>query len=391
VTSGPRPPEFNLDIRWVAHQDLRLDHRYWTNPRSITGLDDASLLEIGNDIKAGTTSDEQGVYAGVRVAFEVVKVSDGNGGYINLVTDGQRRYRAIDLVGMAGDVLIPVLDLEDEPVDLTPELASKYLMRALKNVGQRAGLSSYELAVNAQRLRDTRNPDTGKDYTLSEIGRAIGRSESWVSKMLTAMAGATAKLLHSWRTGEITDEVFKDTASVKAPDKQAELAGRAVDARKAGDKTGARTLAKESKLIEQRSAAPAASSKRKAEPPRDDKPKAKGDPARVVRGPQGELPHVTPQPASATPTRKPTPFAVLEDFMGMADKHPPTVDYVRGLVDGVKWATGLMDPAKFAKPWHVYLNHVQGTKPQKPPKPAKEKAPKSKGKEKGKTTNKKKR
>jgi hypothetical protein len=52
----------------------------------------------------------------------------------------------------------------------------------------------------------------------------------------------------------------------------------------------------------------------------------------------------------------------VEDFLGLALKRPPTHDYVRGLMDGARWAVGLMDAAKFGKPWEAYMRHVQGEK-----------------------------
>ena len=60
------------------------------------------------------------------------------------------------------------------------------------------------------------------------------------------------------------------------------------------------------------------------------------------------------------PPRKPPPFAVVEDLVGTAEKRPPTHDYVKGIIDGARWATGLMDSALFSKAWHVYLGHVAG-------------------------------
>jgi len=349
-------PEFSRDTRWVAHKDLYLEHQYWTNPRSVSGLDDEELRGIAESIRSGTVTDETGkVYAGIRVALDVVMVKS-NGGFINLVIDGQRRHIACKLAGLPGDVLIPVVDLRPEPVDLTPELASELLIHALQSVAHRAGLSSYELAQNAAKLRVSKNPDTGKEYTLAEIGRAIDKSESWVSKMLAAMKHATPKLIACWRDGEITDEMFKDAAVVKSADNQEDIAKKAVDARKSGDKGSARTLAREQKLIakqEEKAAKPATGAK---PAPKAPTPAAKGKGEkgehRVVRGPQAELP--------IAPSRKPPPFVIIEDTLDMAVKRPPTHDYVRGIMDGVRWASGLMDPGAFGKPWHAYLSHVQG-------------------------------
>lgn len=378
--AAPQPPE-GMDvpraIRYAAFEDLYLEYKFWANPRSQTGLDDTSIKELAESILSGTTSsgeneEEIRTYAGVRVPLEVVMIKS-NGGFINLVIDGQRRYRGVETAGLPPDTLIPVYDLEIEPVDWTRELADKYLLRALDAVGTRAGLSSFELSESALRLRSSKDEETGKEFTLAKISRAIGRSESWVSRILSAREHASAKLLHSWKIGEVTDEQFKDLASVKNSARQRADVDAVVKARAAGDKSTARTLAKEQKLV-----ATAAPKPPKADPPakatKADATKAppKGKP-QAVRGPQATLPiPEQPQP------RKPPSFAVIEDFLGMAAKRPPTHDYVKGLMHGAAWASGLLDASKFGKPWQAYLDRVQGSKASKA-KPPKGKPAKAKG------------
>ncbi len=349
-------------VRHVPYRDLYLEYKFWANPRSHTGLADAELGELAQSIKSGTTSggteDDVKTYAGIMDPLDVVLIKS-NGKVISLVIDGQRRHLAVGMAGLPPDTLIPVFDLEPEPVDWTRELADAYLVRALKKVGTRAGLSSFELSEAAQRLRGSRDPDTGKDYILAKIAAAVGRSESWVSRILAAREHASPKLLFSWKTGEITDEQFKDLAAVRDQGKQREEASRVVAARKEGDKTEARTLAKEQKIAAQ-ALAPARPSSGPT-PKTSSKAPAKA----VIRGPQAALPlPEVPKP------RKPPPFAVIEDFVSLAKRKPPTHDYVRGLLDGAQWASGLKDPATFAKPWQAYMHHVQGTKPTKKAKPA---------------------
>lgn len=374
--------------RWVPLGELRLEHRYWQNPRRFSGLDKAGLEGLANSIKSRSTSEPVGddtdpesdlVYAGIDDPLKVVQVLE-NGAVINLVIDGQRRICAIQTHGvLQPDALVPVIDLEPAPVVLTAELAAQYLLIALRTVGTRAGLSSFELAESAQRLRGCKNTDTGNEYTLLEIATEIGKSESWVSRMLKAMSQATPKVLLSWQEGSLTDEQFKDLSAQRDTAKQVEAAGKVLEAKKGGARGESRTIAKE-----QRELAKA------AQPPRPAK-HAKAAPSSPVKGAA-----TAPKPAKgeqismpATPPRKPPPFAVVEDLLQTAEKTPPTHDYVKGLLDGVRWDRGLLDAAMFAKPFHAYTGRVAGSsgssaspakpKASKPPKPAKKPAKRGRG------------
>lgn len=348
-----------LSERWVPYRDLVTEYKHWTNPRTVTGLDDASLSALAASIKAETSSNETGTFAGLHDRMKVVQI-EVNGGVVNLVIDGQRRHRAIDLAGLGEDVLVPVTDLEPDPVKWTRELAAKYLFSAIEGVGTRAGLSTFELGENAERLRGEKDPDTGAEYTLAKIARAIGRSESWVSKMLTARKHATPKLLHQWKLGEITDEQFKDLARAK-DEEQEEKAKEVAEARKSEGRVAARALSRET-LMKAR----AESAKAKPEKAAKARAKAEPEPAPVVRGPQQEIPVVAP------PKRNPPSFAVVEDTLSLADKRPPTHDYVKGIMDGARWAVGLMSPADFGKAWRTYTSRVANA-PKSPAKKGKKK------------------
>jgi len=323
--------------RWVPLGELRLEFGCWTNPREFTGLSADDIDILAASIHSRTAQIDEATYAGIKDPLEVVRIL-ANGSVINLVIDGQRRHKAATKAYRGDEsVLIPVVDLEDEPIEkLTPAHANKYLRTALEMVGTRSGLSSYELSESAQKLRGTMDENTSKEFTLAAIATIVGRSESWVSKILKARGDAKPALLSQWKKGEITDEQFKDLASVKTPAAQAKAAEAVVEARKAGDKAASRTIAKEQKEIVKAKAART--------------PKAARGP--VVKGEQEEIP--------LAPPRKSVPFPVVEDLLDQSKKHPPTHDYVKGIMDGVRYANGLMDPAKFAGPWHTYLDHVGG-------------------------------
>jgi hypothetical protein len=334
------PVEAFGQTRWVPFRDLRLEYKHWANPRTTTGLDDASIAVLASSIRAGTTSDESGVYAGVKQAMKVVQIA-ANGSVDLLVVDGQRRYLGVKAAGLPDDVMVPVVDLEPDPVDWTPAAATTYLLQALEEVGTRSGLSGFELSENALRLRSQTDPATKKPYTIAVIAGVIGRSESWVSKILSARENASPALLLQWQKGEIPEEMFKDLAALPKVDQRKKLAQ--VQELAKDDKGAARAAVKEAKEIVRQKAADS-----KAKPEKDSTKAAKSKP--VVRGPQQEIP--------ATAPKKAPPKTVIEDMMSLRTAHPPTNDYVKGVMDGIRWATGDIDASGFAKAWRDYMDRI---------------------------------
>jgi ParB/RepB/Spo0J family partition protein len=321
--------------RFVKLSDLRLEHKHWVNPRLKTGLDTESLGELGTDIKT----------RGIQVPLKVQKIKTPHDMPFDLVLDGQRRVLAAREV-LEKDDLVPVIDVTSDPIEFTAEYADRLLLDMLAVGKQREGLSSFELSEAASRLRD-------RDRKLSDISKAIGKSESWISKMLKARQGATPSLMLQWRKGEITDEQFKDLAEVKDFHKQNEEAKAIVEARKSGDVAEARVRAKEIKETARAESKP----KQDAAPP-PAKP-AQGEAtyseaeARAFRDAGGQIDRPAPKPKA--PSR-----AVLDDMLYMADKRPPTADYVKGVMDGVRYACGLMQPDAFSKAWHQYVRRIEG-------------------------------
>lgn len=323
-------------LRSVPLGDLRLDHRYWTNPRSFTGLGAEEISELGKDIK----------HRGIQVPLVVQRII-ANGDEFPLVLDGQRRVLAAR-DALPKTTLIPVIDRTPEPIELTAELAGDLMLDMLAIGQQREGLSSFELSEVAEKLRS-------QDYTMHDIGKAVGRHESWVSKILKARAAAQPKLLLRWRKGEITDEQFKDLAEIPAED-QAKEARAIVEAREAGDVAEARVRAKEAKETTRKAAG-------KAKP----EPKV----TLAVKGPQADLFGDKPERPARDPHKKTPPTKlVLEEMVGLADKRPPTHDYVKGLMDGVRYALGDLGPEKFGKAWTAYLARIDGSGRRKAKKPA---------------------
>lgn len=337
-------------VRYSTLGDLYLEHGKWKNPRKFSGLDDASLANLAASIARHTRSDETSTIAGVEDPFRVVRVATPTGP-IDLIIDGQRRYLACQKAyggpkGFDRSVLVPVIDIEPEPVELTAERVHEYLKIALRTVGTREGLSSPELVEAAGSLREAGD-------TLAVIATEIGRSESWVSKMLKAMDTASPQLALKWRSGQVTDEQFKELAAQKDPVKQKAAVAAVVKARESGDKGTSRMLAKETKALVQAEA--------KAASVPEPKPAAPaGAKARAARKGSQE-PEQLSMPAA--PPKKPPSMAVVADVLQMATAHPPTSDYVKGIMDGIKWDRGMFDAADFGKPWQAYLAHVKGDRP----------------------------
>jgi hypothetical protein len=359
MTANPPDPIVQLAAlaRFVKLSELRLEHKFWVNPRVKTGLDAESLDALGADIKLRK----------IQVPLKVQQVRMPLGMDVTLVLDGQRRVLAAREV-LDKNELIPVLDRTPEPIELTQEIADLMMLDMLAVGMQREGLSSFELSEVASRLRD-------RERKLSEIARAIGRSEGWISKMLKARGGATPKLMHQWRKGEITDEQFKDLSEVKDFHQQQNAAEKIVEARKSGDVAEARTQAKEVKET----------ARAQNKPPKPAPPAPKVPPA--VKGPQqglfnnedeeraykragGQI-DVKPAPP---PKPKMVSRAVLDDMLYMADKRPPTADYVKGVIDGVRYVCGIMEADDFSKAWHQYIRRVEG-KPAKVKKAVAKKKP----------------
>jgi len=388
----PVPPEGNREVRWVPLGELQIERKFWKNPRLFTGLDDMDIQSLAADIQAKTVSDisDENMFAGITEPLLVVRVKAGNQ-VEQLVLDGQRRYLAAQVAfpKKNDSILIPVVDREPEPVEWTQELAQRYLREVLTAVTLRQGLSAFELSESAARLRASNDEVTGNVTTMAKIAQIIGRSESWVSKILGARAVASPKLLDRWRKGEISEEQFRDLATGTKGSEQDKEADKVAEARASGDKSGARQSAKEKKEIARREAQAkrdkakadkeAAKAKKKADKEAAKKmAKGKGKKGPVVGGPQADLPLAAEPEKSeksppVPPKTKPMQGVIIDDIVAMSEKKPPTHDLVKGVILGILVAAGRLDMAQLPKQWHQYVNHAAGIAPAKPAKKRKSK------------------
>lgn len=318
---------------------LWLEHQHWTNPRTKSGLEDEKLAELGASIKAN----------GVQEFPKVQKILT-DAGVIDLVIDGQRRVKAAS-AALGKNAEIQVIDVSPDPIKLTPEVADDLLLKALLTVVDRKGLSSYELLEVASRMQ-------ARGKTGAYIAAAIGKSPTWVSRMLKAKSTASPKLMLRWRKDEITDEQFKDLAEIKDEEKQVEATKEVIDARKSGDKAEGRVRAKElaagAKADKAKDAKVVNGHNKDAKPP-------------VVKGPQLDLLDKEKADKAAEEKSeakklapKPPSRHAIDDLLAMADKRPPLHDLVKGIMLGVKYATGLIEPDAFGKPWMQYVSRVEG-------------------------------
>ena len=341
------PPSAIANFRFAKLVDLVIGHENWVNPRTVTGLTPDEIMDLAKDIKV----------RGVQVPLVVQKIYAGKdkSRIVDLVLEGQRRVLACEEV-LDKEAEIPVVDRTAAPIELTPEASDRLMLDMLSVATRREGLSGYELSEVAQRLRD-------RDRTLAEIGKAIGRDDSWVSKILTARKNADPKLMLRWRKGEITEEQFKALASIKDTDKQTEALKETLKARDTGDSAEARATAKE------------LAAQFKQETNGHKKPR----PAPAARGPQETLFDDSGKKPDKPAVKVVIKGVVLEEMLAYADKRPPTADYVRGVIDCVRFMTGELEMADFSKAWHAYVSRVSGTAKPKKGKKAKARKPAKKG------------
>ena len=117
--------------------------------------------------------------------------------------------------------------------------------------------------------------------------------------------------------------------------------------------------------------------------------KPKAPPPKVERAVNGaQVSLFTKEEDKESPPSPPKPKgpsrAILDDMVHMAVKRPPTSDYVKGVMDGVRYAAGLLQPDQFSKAWHQYVRRLEG-RPTKSKK-AKSRKPKRTAKAKRKTS-----
>lgn len=317
--------------RIVTLDNLVLEHRLWKNPRTITALSAPELDDLGEDL----------LERGQKTALLVQQVKNDDGSIIELVLDGQRRCLALERMcrnkkRAKSSVELNVDDYLPSPVELTIESSDRMLLDALAVGIKRAGLSSFEQTEAALQLR-THNPER----TMADIGQAIGRSESWVSRMVRARKLASNALQQAWAKGKVTDEQFKDLADINPHDRQDEALSEALGLREKGSREEKAEARNKIKEVSQKAKAAA---------------KATKEPSKKAAKKQGKKAKVNGHKPSAEVFSKSKPM--LAEIVALKEKKKPSDPYVKGLMDGTRYALGEVSPDEFAPAWRTYLKQV---------------------------------
>ncbi len=161
--------------------------------------------------------------------------------------DGWRRMAAIEKIREGfkydGETYAAIPDAFDSvpAVQWEGELQEAQFRIVGANI-QRDALSNLEMADSLLKLakHKTKNPD---GFTNREIARRIGKSETWVSRVLSFAKGAEAPVKEAVLNKEISEKAAHKIAAVKDPVEQVAQLEIAKDAKKkgqAGDKKIAR-------------------------------------------------------------------------------------------------------------------------------------------------------
>lgn len=338
----------------VKLKDLVLEYKEIVNPRKSTGLGEADIAELAGDIK------DRGM-----LQSPVVQVFHDGDQVVTVVLDGQRRILATNYLYDRGewaddDVIVQFL-YGEEAIPYTPKSAIKAMLDAAAIGSRRKGLSSYEQTEHAAHLRKA-------GATNEEIGKAIDRSPTWVSRMLTAYAKATPALLAAWKAGDLPDEQVKDLAKVPE-DVQAHKVAATIETRSSGDRASL-SQARASVKDEASRAAP-----------------TKSPAARAIAAPgAADGTATSPDTADKPPYNRRSP-AEYAELVGLRRDFPPKDPYVKGFLDAAAFLGGY--DLKTGKALETYLRDASQRKqrasaakpkPQKPtPRPPrKAKTPKKK-------------
>lgn len=231
----------------LPYEDLELAAAGFTNPRPGTnpGMDPKSIRELANDILANGLEQPLVVWAA-----EMDRVVH------NVVLRGQRRYQAIGLLIKEGKAngfedKVPV-------VYSTAKTLAEAMLSAIRDFVHGEPLTTAELAEHMAKMRQM-------GYSGEDIAKALGKSPSWVSRILGAYEAATPELREQWQRGSVTDENAKALAKLPAA-AQAEAVREHVATRAQGGRKS-KSTAREVAKAKSAAAAPPKTSKKKPATP----------------------------------------------------------------------------------------------------------------------------
>lgn len=174
---------------YIPYEKLKLQSGEFTNPRTQTGLDDADITELADDIA------RRGLLYPL-----LVWAQD------NIILGGQRRYRAIGKLIEAGSwerfsvpgscPLVPVIYYEGATLE-------EAKAAALADGLHRSDISQYEIAEYISLM----------DGSQEDIAQKIGKSRTFVNKLLKTWRSACPDLKEIWRKGELAYDTVKQIAA----------------------------------------------------------------------------------------------------------------------------------------------------------------------------------
>ncbi len=349
--------------RSVLLMALELALGEFKNPRTFTGLETDDIRALAQSIW-----DE-----GLRTPLIVQRIEDDQEIVHEVVEDGQRRVRALRYLAEVGKITsdfdVPVND-SGAVKKASTETYTQAIEDALTIGVQRAGLSTYELVEAAADL-------LARGRKQAQIAARIGRSDTWVSRMLKAWKASTPELRESLRTGKVTDEQFKELATVK-PAEQPEAVAEIVEVRERGERAAAREASRQ-KAIENTPTPKARKSPLTDKEERALERDAKYNPQKILTsqrtGAAGKRVEEAPPSKVAKTVRG------LPDIVDLANKFPSKHGisssdgaYVAGCVDMAKAITsGDLEGFKFRLAWKAWLADAvkRMQKADKPAAPAK--------------------
>ncbi len=310
---------------------LLLEHPLWKNPRTTTGLGDKELYEFGEDVY------ERGQI--IPALVQRIADPDAEEGFVWLTLDGQRRCLGLDAYASKkkiarSKIMVKCVELYPHILELTSESADRMMLDVLAAAVKRAGISSFEEAEAAWLLSQH------NEMSQKQIGDAIGRSESWVSRMVRARTFASDKLISAWAGGKVTDEQYKDLAAIQGHDEQKEALSEVLEERSKGgreNKAEARNKLKEK------------ASKAKAAKRAEKKPSKKAVKKAAKKA------AATKSAKDVLSSNKPA----LGEIIALVETKKPSDPYVKGIMDGARLAKGEISIDDFAPAWRTYMKQVE--------------------------------
>lgn len=288
----------------LPYKELALEGADFSNPRQT--IDKKSIAELADSIAS----------QGLLYSLLVWHTKSDDGKRLNVILDGGRRYRAIGKLikerkANGLNKAVPVTFIKAETL-------AEARLKALTTSVQRQELSSYEVAAAIAEMVEAGQKQKG-------IAKLLGKSQTWVSRQLSAFKRAADQVKEAWQGGILPDDDVQHLAKLDEDDQLKRLdeilalreqAAGAVDDAKAGDD--------------------------------------------IIRGPTREAKAKARQIAKGTDKEPAEPKKVrpsvetLEGFAEIAAQAPKKEAYVRGMHDGIRFALGELGAGEFAKPWRDY-------------------------------------